>query len=164
MCFTWPDLMVVRIKSNDTQKCKFKMQIQYMAQFCFSAEKGNSDSHLHKNQSQAYNKSLRSCTYIFKIHTSGFKLYEQLTAWSRITHERLVIPQLDKTFPEFYGTWGFITIFTRFKSWILEVLKSFVATDSNEMFSGRQPRQMWRFSNTARTASVPTFRVMLVAW
>jgi len=64
------------VEKCDTQKCKFKMLILHFAQICFSAKTGNSDGHLHRNQSLTYNKSPCSCTRIFTIHTSGFKLEE----------------------------------------------------------------------------------------
>jgi len=33
--------------------------------------------------------------------------------WSRVFLEKVIITQLVKKFPAFYGTWRFITLFTR---------------------------------------------------
>jgi hypothetical protein len=41
---------------------------------------------------------------------SGF--INELTPWSRV-HEKLIVAQLVKKFPAFYGTPGFITVFKR---------------------------------------------------
>jgi hypothetical protein len=37
----------------------------------------------------------------------------KLTPWKRVLLEKLIITQLAKKFPAFYGTQRFITIFTR---------------------------------------------------
>jgi len=41
-----------------------------------------------------------------------------LTPWSRVL-QKLVVTQLVKKFPTFYGTWRFIIVFTRFHHWSL---------------------------------------------
>jgi hypothetical protein len=42
-----------------------------------------------------------------------------LTPWSRVCLEKLVVTQLVKKFPAFYGTRRFITVFTRARHWSL---------------------------------------------
>ena len=66
----------MKSECNNMHGERMKMLILYFVQICFSAKTGNSDGHLHKNQSQTYNKSLCSCTCVLTIHTSGFKLDE----------------------------------------------------------------------------------------
>jgi len=41
----------------------------------------------------------------------------RMTPWSRVLLEKLTVAQPVKTFPAFYGTWRFITVFTRAHHW-----------------------------------------------
>jgi hypothetical protein len=43
----------------------------------------------------------------------------QLTPWSKVLFEKLTVTQLVKKFPAFYGTQGFITVFTTARHWSL---------------------------------------------
>jgi hypothetical protein len=43
----------------------------------------------------------------------------KLTPWSRALLEKLIVTQIVKKFPVFYGTRRFITVFTRAHHWFL---------------------------------------------
>jgi hypothetical protein len=43
----------------------------------------------------------------------------QLTPWNRVLLEKLIVTQLVKKFPAFYGTRRFITVFKRAHHWSL---------------------------------------------
>jgi hypothetical protein len=47
-----------------------------------------------------------------------------LTPWSWALHAKLPLAQLLKNFPTFYGTWRFITVFTRALHWSLSWARS----------------------------------------
>jgi hypothetical protein len=43
----------------------------------------------------------------------------QLTPWGRVLLEKLIVTQLVKKFPAFYGSQMFIAVFTRAHHWYL---------------------------------------------
>jgi len=47
------------------------------------------------------------------------RLTEQLTAWSRVPLEKLIVTQLVKKILTFHRTWRFIAVFTRTRQWSL---------------------------------------------
>jgi len=47
------------------------------------------------------------------------RLTNYLTPWNRILLEKLLVTQLVKKFPAFYGIRKFITVFTRVRHWSL---------------------------------------------
>jgi hypothetical protein len=47
------------------------------------------------------------------------KITSKLRLWSGVLLKKLIITQLVKTFPVFYGTKRFITVFTRTDKWSL---------------------------------------------
>ena len=53
---------------------------------------------------------LKKKTPILPVQT---KYLVYLTTFSRVLLEKLIVSQLEKKFPAFYGTWRFITAFTR---------------------------------------------------
>jgi len=52
------------------------------------------------------------CNY--NLNLWGCPLFHYLTQWSKVLLEaKLIVTQLGKKFPTFYGTWRFITVFMR---------------------------------------------------
>jgi hypothetical protein len=50
----------------------------------------------------------------WRVAKAFFSFYTQrLTTWSRGLLEKLTVSELVRKFPVFYGTWRFITAFTR---------------------------------------------------
>jgi hypothetical protein len=49
--------------------------------------------------------------------------YTRLTPWSRFLLENLIVAQLVKKLPVFYGTRRFITVFTRTGQWIRDCIQ-----------------------------------------
>jgi hypothetical protein len=60
-------------------------------------------------------------------------LTDWLTAWSRIILEKLLVTLLVKRFPTFYGTWRFITIFTRAHHWSISWARWIQSTPSHQI-------------------------------
>lgn len=146
------------VKKCETQKCKFKMQILYFAQFCFSAQTGNSDSHLHENQSRTYNKSLCFCICIFvtyfRIQTGRItNSMEQSHSWE--ANNSSTTKKLTCTL------WNLTVHHHVHKIYNLKLLWRQTPMKRSQAVSCIK---MWRFSNDSGTASIPTFRVLLVAW
>jgi hypothetical protein len=56
----------------------------------------------------------------------------QLTPWSRVLLEKLILTQLVKKFPSNYGTWRFITVFTTACHWSLFWARWIQLTNSME--------------------------------
>jgi hypothetical protein len=54
-----------------------------------------------------------------------------LTLWGRDLLEKLIVTQLVKKFPAFYGTWRFITVFTRARHWSLSWARWIQSTHSH---------------------------------
>jgi hypothetical protein len=52
------------------------------------------------------------------LHRAGFVVYvctflaKKLSSWCWVYRQMLIVPQLVKILPSFYGTWRFITVFT----------------------------------------------------
>jgi hypothetical protein len=57
----------------------------------------------------------------------------QLTSWSRILLEKLIVTQLVNKIPVFHGTRGFITVFTTARNWSLSGSKSIQSTPSHSI-------------------------------
>jgi hypothetical protein len=49
----------------------------------------------------------------FCLWPNLFTLSLKVTAWSRVLLDKVVVAHLHKNFPAFYGTQGFITVFTK---------------------------------------------------
>jgi hypothetical protein len=62
-----------------------------------------------------YKKNLRKCISAAIVSLS--RLTDWMTSWSRGPLEKLIVTQLVKKFPAFYGTRRFITVFTRAHHW-----------------------------------------------
>jgi hypothetical protein len=73
--------------------------------------------------------------HIYRVHNTTS--YLSLThSWSWTLLEKSSIEQLLKNFPIFYGTWKFITVFTRALHWFLPWTRSIQSIASN-------PTSLW---------------------
>jgi hypothetical protein len=54
-----------------------------------------------------------------KIFSAVSNIDLQLTPWSKVLLQKLIVAQLAEKFPAFHGTSVFITVFTRTPYWIL---------------------------------------------